>query len=326
MQLRDPHGRTFRYLRLSVTDACNFQCQYCLPDGYQRPAERPALLSIEEITRLLASLSELGIEKVRLTGGEPTLRPDLIPMIESLAALPDISTIALSTNGFRLKKLASDLINAGLSSANISVDSLKPERFKKLTGQDRLSDVMQGIFTLFELGLTAVKINTVLLKDFNFQELSAFLELVKETPLTVRFIELMYTESSEHIFDNNHISSSLVVDYLSKEGWSENPRELLSGPAREFSHPDYSGKVGVIAPYSKGFCQHCNRLRVDSDGNLYLCLFDEGRYPLRPFLQADSQRKELQEAVQEHILNKPLQHRLEQRIYGKTSSLSVIGG
>lgn len=324
--LEDSYGRRFKYLRLSVTDRCNFRCVYCLPDGYQPQAGSEPELSLEEIQRLCAGFDRLGFSKIRLTGGEPALRRDLVEIVSAVAALPNIETVALTTNGHNLERLAEPLRGAGLSAVNVSLDSLDPEVFRKITGSGRFENVFRGIDKALECGFRAVKVNAVLLRGLTDQEVPAFLEWVRTRPVSVRFIELMRTGRNVDLFRERHLGAGDVQFLLLKNGWKPVARKETEGPAVEYAHPDYAGRIGLIAPYSKEFCHGCNRLRVSSRGALRLCLFGDGDFGLRPSLAGDDYAESVAERVRELILRKPESHLLQEGKYGNTWNLASIGG
>lgn len=324
MTLKDSFDRAFRYLRLSVEDACNFRCVYCLPEGYKKTQQAPPL-SRDEVGRLLRAFAELGLWKVRLTGGEPTLRQDIVELVETAVATPGVRAVALSTNGHRLRELAPRLKSAGLSSINISVDSLDPGRFEELTGRRLLAEILSGVEDCLSLGLKT-KLNAVLLAGLNDGELGSFLDYARNRPVEVRFIELMRNGATLPIFEQRHLSAKAVLDLLAERGFSEEPRGPADGPARRFSHRDFHGKIGVIAPYSPDFCSTCNRLRVTSRGGLRLCLFAEEDFDLRPLLQEDGQREALKTRVRELLGRKEPSHYLPEGRYGGAKNFAVMGG
>lgn len=329
--LQDNYGRSFSYLRLSLTDACNFSCRYCLPNGYEKlpfkgdPSEDKPL-ALFEIDNLVRGVADFGFKKIRLTGGEPTLRTDIVDIVRTIADIPGIQTVALTTNGYRLDKLARPLQMAGLSAINISLDSLDPARFAEITGCKRYQRVRAGVDQALASGIKKVKINVVLLKSYSERELPGFLDLVRLTPLAVRFIELMETGTNGDFFRKEHLSGDDFCAALMDRGWREIPRGTLDGPARELVHPEFTGRLGIIAPYSKDFCMNCNRLRVSSRGKLKLCLFGTGEYSLRKFLQSPAQRGDLLQALEELIGTKARGHRLHEGIFGSTQHLAGIGG
>jgi GTP 3',8-cyclase len=322
--LADAFGRKFHYLRLSVEDACDYRCRYCLPAGYKKEEPEPPL-SVDEIRRLTAAFADMGFWKVRLTGGEPTLRRDLVEIAAVVAATPGVKRVALSTNGARLLALVDDLARAGVGAVNVSVDSLVPERFREITGHDHLPQILAGIARAQELGLD-VKLNAVLMKGLNDGEFARFVDLAKDKPLGVRFIELMPTADNIDFFTERHLKAESLVAWLIENGWSETPRAEADGPARRFEKKGYAGSVGVIAPYAKDFCSTCNRLRVTSRGRLRMCLFAEGEHSLRPLLQSDGQRGELQESVRNLLGRKDVSHYLPEGKFGNTRHFAAIGG
>lgn len=323
--LIDPHGRSFSYLRLSITDVCNYRCQYCLPDGYKKNGQSQ-FLSADEIENLVTGLACLGLWKVRLTGGEPTIRKDFTEIAARISAIPGIRRLATTTNGYRLAENADLWRKAGISAINVSVDSLDQQRFAKITGQDHLPQVLAGIRAAQRAGFEHIKVNTVLLRDINDQELPAFLEWIRTEDLSIRFIELMETGTNREYFERHHIRGDEIRDRLQALGWSRLPREEGAGPAQEFHHPDYRGRIGIIAPYSKDFCNTCNRLRVTATGNLRLCLFGNGGHALRHLLQHRSQRDELQQTIASLLVQKAPTHLLHFHQTGTTPHLAAMGG
>lgn len=324
MILADSFGRKFSYLRLSVEDACDYRCQYCLPHGYHKEQAEPPL-SVDEIRRLVAAFAGMGFWKVRLTGGEPTVRRDLIEIARAVSSTPGIRKVALSTNGSRLAVLAPELAAAGVSAVNVSVDSLDPKRFAEVTGRDDLPKILEGVSRAADLGLT-VKINAVLMKGLNDGEFARFVELTRERALDVRFIELMPVADNMDFFAARHLKAESLVAWLLENGWTESPRAEADGPARRFAKDGHKGAVGVIAPYAKDFCATCNRLRVTSRGGLRLCLFAEGDHSLRPLLQRDEQLAELQASVAALLGKKDVSHYLPDGRIGNTRHFAAIGG
>jgi GTP 3',8-cyclase len=324
--LEDTHGRRFTYLRLSVTDACNFRCTYCLPNGYKKPLGASDPLTVNEITNLTQAFADLGTVKVRLTGGEPTLRTDLEEIARVVRGTEGIESVALSTNGFRLKKSARDFLSSGITKVNVSVDTLDRERFEKLTGRDQLPKILDGIDECLSLGFESVKLNAVLLADWSEQDLKQFQEFVRTRPVSVRFIELMPTAGNKSFFGQQHIKADHVRTLLMNQGWEAEERALHSGPAVEFGHPDYEGRIGLIAPYAKDFCTSCNRLRITSQGGLKLCLFGEKDHSLRPWLQDPSDREVLKMKVREFLGLKVPTHLLTLGETGNNHSFSAMGG
>jgi cyclic pyranopterin phosphate synthase len=324
-QLQDAFGRQLQYLRLSVTDRCNFSCTYCLPSGCPRPSGS-APLTVSEIDRLARALAELGIWKVRLTGGEPTIREDIVEIVRRIAATPGIRRVALTTNGSRLQSLASQLRAAGLTSLNVSLDSLDPERFARITGYAGMERIVAGVEAAVAAGTPSVKVNVVLLKGLDDRELDRFLAWTRELPLTVRFIELMQMGDDTTYFLQNHLPGAEIQQKFLERGWAALDRQQGDGPATNYAHPGHKGRVGVIAPYSKGFCDTCNRLRVSATGRLRLCLFGDAEVPLRELLRSDSQKAELMAHISRAVQSKPAAHLLHEGRTGNTTNLASIGG
>ncbi len=323
--LTDGFGRAFHYLRVSVDDVCNFKCVYCLPDGYHKTEPDPPL-SAAELRRLVTAFAGMGFWKFRLTGGEPTSRHDIVDLAAAVAVVPGVRRLGLSTNGGRLAALAPALKAAGVQAVNVSVDSLDRERFREITGRDMLPAALQGIERCLALGFESVKANVVLLKGLNDGELEGFLEWTRETPVGVRFIELMRTGDNAAFFGERHLPAAGLLELLAAKGWTEEPRREGDGPARTFRRPGHRGSIGVIAPYDAGFCSTCNRLRVTSRGALRLCLFAEADVPLRHLLQDDAQAEELRRTVRELLARKEASHYLPEGRTGSTRHFAMIGG
>lgn len=325
MHLSDGFGRTFKYLRLSITDVCNFRCSYCLPEGYKKCAG-PRPLSADELVRAARAFSDLGLSKIRITGGEPTVRSDFIDIVSAISDLPSVKTLALTTNGYRLKDQARGWRAAGIDAINVSLDSLDPATFRAVTGHDRCRDVIAGIEESLSLGFKAVKVNVVHMKGVNDKEIDDFINLTRTLPVSVRFIELMETGDHVDFFQRHHLPVEQIADRLCATGWTQKLKAADAGPSLEFVHPDFSGSVGLIAPYSKDFCTSCNRLRFSSLGNLHLCLFGSFGIPLRALLQHDDQIDELKQKLRVYVRQKQPGHQLHDRKTGNTGNLSAIGG
>lgn len=324
--LADRYGRRFPYLRLSVIPACNFRCTYCLPHGYHADPHMPATLSLAEITRLLRGFTQLGMHKLRITGGEPSVRHDLTDILRTAAAVPGITKLAMTTNGTLLSHRLHAWMDAGLNAINVSVDSLDRASFARITGHDRLEDILHGVDMALEAGLPSVKLNAVLMRDINDHELPAWLDYLRERHIGVRFIELMQTGDNLAFFRERHVRAESLENALLAAGWRVLPHATDAGPAREYAHPDYAGRIGIIAPYSKDFCAGCNRLRVTAAGDLRLCLFGEFGIPLRPLLQADDQLEELVHAIGGQLGRKEQGHFLHEGRTGITPHLASTGG
>ena len=327
LNLVDNFHRQLSYLRLSITDFCNFRCDYCLPNGYTANAgKRPDNeLSVSEIDILIQAFAKLGTTKVRLTGGEPSIRQDLPRIIELAKQTQGIQTVAVSSNGYRLAKHLSDWQTAGLNQLNISIDSFDPTIFKQITGFDILPTLLQDMDTLLATTDIKLKLNGILMADTAFDNLQSVLSFVKNRPVTYRFIEFMQTSDNKALFFAQHSSGQLIKDFLLQNGWQSQRRASDAGPAIEYRHADYVGGIGLIEPYAPQFCDNCNRLRVSSQGKVHLCLFDNGSYDVRGFL-ANGDVDGLVHALQSLMPIKPEHHLLKQNDSGIMANLSMIGG
>lgn len=322
--LTDNFGRRFSYLRLSITDVCNFSCNYCLPDGYQCDQPRD-FLSLSEIKRITKAFAELGTEKIRITGGEPALRKDLPEIIRICKETPGIKKVAITSNGFKLPEHLPHWLDAGIDAINISIDSLDPRQFHAITGHDKLTTILNGIDMALADGRASLKVNTVLMREYSGKDIQSYLDWLKDTPITLRFIELMQTGDNQQFFDAQHVQGSRIKQNLILDGWLPVIQNKSAGPAQEFYHPDYQGKVGLIMPYSKDFCSSCNRLRISSSGKLHLCLFGEEGLSLREQLQSDD-IEPLQAQILSLLGDKKATHYLHEKLTGATKHLAMLGG
>lgn len=325
LRLQDNQGRTFPYLRLSVTDLCNFRCNYCLPDGCEEHHHKQSL-SVDETRRLITAFARLGVEKVRITGGEPTLRGDFNDIVSTIKNISGIRTVAMTTNGYKMDQRIGSWLEAGVDAINVSVDSLDARGFETITGHNRLQEILNGINKGLQLGLPGFKVNAVLMRGHNASQLPEFLNWIKHQPITLRFIELMQTGDNQVFFDQHHLAGEAVRDQLLSDGWVRIARHKSAGPAQEYCHPDYQGRVGLITPYSPDFCEDCNRLRVNSLGKLQLCLFGDHGYDLRDLLQSDEQLPLLIARIRDVLQLKQDRHFLQDGYTGGTASLAQIGG
>ena len=326
--LTDSFGRTFPYIRLSITDVCNFKCGYCLPNGYFKQENKPGFLTLDEISNLVSALSELGVSKIRLTGGEPTVRKDFFDILKNIKSKGKINNLVMTTNGYKLNQIADQLIKDGINGINISIDSLDRNKFKEITGHDRLPQILEGIKILQDKGFANIKVNAVLLKNINDSEadFDSWEQFVKENAIDFRYIELMQTGDSLEYFKKYHVSASVFKNYLIKKNWNEVARVADAGPSINFVHSNYKGKFGIIAPYSKDFCKTCNRLRITAKGELRLCLFGNTGTNLRPLLQSSDQKNELKILILKQLNFKKESHYLELGDTGITPHLASIGG
>ncbi len=327
--LKDNFGRKFPYIRLSISDVCNFKCGYCLPNGYQKnKGDNRKFLSLDEIERLAKGLSELGVSKIRLTGGEPTIRKDFFEILKILKKKSGIKKTVVTTNGYKLDQIAEKLVESEIDGINISIDSLNKEAFKKITGHDRLLEILKGIEKLQKLNFKNIKINAVLLNGINANEKSfnEWANFIKSNEITLRYIELMQTGDSIDYFKKYHISSKVFTNYLNENNWIFQTHGKDSGPSRNYINPNYKGKFGLIAPYSKDFCKSCNRLRITARGDLRLCLFGNTGINIRHLIQRDDQLEELKDLILKQLKFKKESHYLELGETGLTDNLSQTGG
>ena len=327
--LKDSFGRKFPYIRLSISDVCNFKCGYCLPDGYKiDKSDNRTFINTEEIKRLARALSELGVSKIRLTGGEPTIRKDFFEIIKIIKENSGIKKTVITTNGYKLDKIANDIKNSGLDGINISIDSLDPKTFKKITGHDRLEEILRGIKNLQKLNFKNIKINAVLLKGINDseQDYDSWAQFIKNNEIDFRYIELMQTGDNLDYFNKYHVPSKKFTDYLNNNNWIIQTFGKDAGPAKNYLNPKFKGKFGVIAPYSKDFCKSCNRLRITAKGDLRLCLFGNTGINIRHLMQKDNQIEELKDLILKQLNFKKESHYLEIGETGLTKNLSTTGG
>lgn len=320
--LVDGFNRQLTYLRLSVTDFCNFRCDYCLPNGYQGKRANDEL-TLAEIDTLFDGFVSLGTKKLRLTGGEPSVRRDLADII-ALAKQHGIAKIAISSNGYKLAKHLPSWQNAGLNQLNLSIDSFDKDIFKKITGFDILPTLLNDVDKLLQTTDIKLKMNGILMHDTAYDNLLSALDFVKERPVTYRFIEFMQTSDNADLFFAQNQTAQFIKDYLVTHGWQPKPKAQDDGPAIEYIHPDYAGSIGIIEPYAKNFCDSCNRLRVSSLGKVHLCLFDSQNYDIRPYL-ATQDKKGLMTALKGLMPIKPEHHYLDIHS-GIMNSLSLVGG
>ena len=327
--LRDSFGRTFPYIRLSITDVCNFKCGYCLPNGYMpNKSDNRKFLHLDEIKRLAKGLSELGVCKIRLTGGEPTVRKDFFEIVKVLKNESGIKKVVITTNGYHLDQKANKIVESGLDGINISIDSLNREIFKSITSHDRLEEILNGIIKLQKLNFNNIKINAVLLKGINSSEndFKDWSNFIKKNSIDFRYIELMRTGDNLDYFKKYHISSNIFKQYLNKNNWIFQTLGRDAGPSLNYINPEFKGKFGIIAPYSKDFCKSCNRLRITSRGDLRLCLFGNSGINLRHLLKEDGQIDELKNLILKQMQFKKESHYLELGDTGSTKNLSKTGG
>lgn len=318
--MKDSFGRRINYLRISVTDLCNLRCKYCMPEKGIYKTSHKDILSLEEIEEIAKVFVSLGIDKIRITGGEPLIRRGIINLIERIAKLDGLKDFAMTTNGILLKKYARDLKNSGLKRVNISLDTLNEIKYSKITRGGKLSDVLDGIEEAKKVGLSPIKINTVLIGRFNDDEIENFVNLTKKEQIDVRFIELMPIGEASNWNFENFISNKIVLDKVNELIRIENSD--ISSPATYFKIPDGKGKVGLINPISCKFCDSCNRIRLTSHGKLKLCLHHNEEIDLKALIR-DGQ--DIRKIIIDSINKKPQSHRLEKGKYINKNMVQIGG-
>ncbi|MBX7152620.1 GTP 3',8-cyclase MoaA [bacterium] len=311
MALIDGFNRKIDYLRLSVTDRCNFRCVYCMPSDGMEFVPRDELLTFDEIERIVRVLVNLGIEKIRLTGGEPTVRKDIAELVRRIGRLP-LRSFAMTTNGYLLYDMVEEFWKAGLQRINISLDTLQREKFKQMARFDGFDQVWQAIWKSLAEGLDPVKINMVAMRGINDDEILEFVELARQDPFHIRFIEYMPSSGDYgNTFDSAFIikTEELKQIVLSKYELQPVMDTVKTGPAKVFQIPGFRGKIGFIDPYSDHFCSSCNRIRLTSLGKLKWCLFSNDGLDVKQFIREGKTDAELSDWIREKIVSdKPERH------------------
>jgi len=323
--LRDQFGRAIQYLRVSVTDRCNFRCLYCMPVEGLKWLPREDLLSYEEITDVVRQLAPLGLRRLRITGGEPTIRPDLTTLIRMLSKIDGIEDIALSTNGVKLPELAPALKAAGLDRINMSVDSLRPERIAQIARRNLGFDPIACADAAEAAGISPIKINMVVMRGINDDEVEDFVRLTIDRPWLIRFIELMPVGDMRELTWEHVVPSDEVLDRARRVGRLEafEPSVRGNGPAAYHRIAGARGAIGVITPMTHTYCASCNRVRLTADGRLRTCLFGDHEVDLRTPLRAGEQ---LDPFFRRALEEKPKEHALLQMKVGGLRALSQVGG
>jgi len=329
MTLHDNHGREMSYLRVAVTDRCNLRCQYCMPEEGIKYVERSHLLSYEELHRIISILATKGIHKIRITGGEPFLRKDLMSFIDRVNAIDGINSIHITTNGTLIDEHIPSFTKVGIKSVNLSLDSLDPERFKKITRRDDLHKVMDSLTQLVEHDIPT-KINMVVMKQHNIEDILPMIELTKHLPISVRFLEEMPFNGSgmnDAIGVWSHVE---ILDYIKQHhnGLLSEAFEK-SSTSNNYRIPGYEGSLGIIASYSRTFCGTCNRLRLTPTGLLKTCLYDQGIFNIKDMIRAGASDDNLTTALLEAIGSRAKDGHEAESIRsnsGITESMATIGG
>lgn len=323
----DRFGRKIDYLRVSVTDRCNLRCIYCLPAEGINLKSHHDMLSYEELERVIGLFTKFGVRRIRITGGEPLVRRGIVSFVAKVVAMPGVEDVSMTTNGILLESAAPELWAAGLKRLNISLDTLKPERFRQITRLGDWDDVMRGIEKVLALGFSPVKLNVVLLRGLNDDELADFARWTKEVPLHIRFIELMPLGEG-HLWSAERFLSAREARARLESEFPLVKAEAVygGGPARYYRIPGAKGTIGFITAMSEHFCQFCNRVRLTADGKINPCLASPLEVDLATPLRNGASDQELQELIRMAILIKPEEHHLETDDQVVLRQMSKIGG
>ena len=323
--LIDPNGRHIKYIRVSVTDRCDLRCSYCLPKGFKDFQEPDDWLNFDEMTRVIAAFARLGATQVRLTGGEPLVRNNFPELVSQITAIPELTDLSLSTNATRLNKQAVALKKAGIERINVSLDTLDPDKFKEIT-QGKLQKVLDGLQAAKAAGITPIKINMVVMKGVNDTEVEDMVNYCIENDFTLRFIETMPMGDTGRDASNKYLSLQTVKQQLA-EKFELIPTQMRgAGPARYYNIANTKINIGFITPISQHFCETCNRVRLTTDGTLYLCLGQEHSYPLRELLRSGISDAELEQHIIKAIALKPENHEFSENPTKLVRFMSQTGG
>jgi GTP 3',8-cyclase len=330
--MRDPlvdgWGREIKSLRVSVTDKCNFRCKYCMPAEGLEWLPRDEILTFEEIARLVSVLASIGVDEVRLTGGEPLIRRDLTSLVGMLARTPGVEDLTLTTNGILLDRLAGPLVEAGLRRINVSLDSLSHTRFAEITRRDALDRVLAGLAEAERYPeLRPIKVNCVAIKGFTEEEVPALAELARNKPYVVRFIEFMPLDADE-AWRKDEVLTGAEIRALIEERWPlvEIPAKA-SSTAKRFRFADGAGEIGFVNPVSEPFCSTCDRIRLTADGKLRTCLFSRKEWDMKEPLRNGATDEELEGVLRWAVRHKELKHKINEPGFVRASrSMSQIGG
>jgi cyclic pyranopterin phosphate synthase len=323
----DRFGRTIHYLRISLTDHCNLRCVYCMPEDMTFHPNQE-LMQDDEILLLVQLFASLGFDKLRLTGGEPTVRAHIVELVRAIVQTPGIRYLSMTTNGILLGRLAQPLAEAGLQRVNISIDTLNPEKFHRLTRWGKLDDVWQGILASEQAGLTPIKLNVVVVQGYNENDIADLASLTREHPWQVRFIEMMPFAGATELQLSQVVTAEQIQRRIEDElGPMEDVNGgKLDGEARLFRLPGAQGDVGFISSVTLPFCAACTRARLTADGRLRLCLLREGEVDLLTPLRAGASLQDLRQLILDGIWNKPWGHGLAEGVIPLNRVMSEIGG
>lgn len=331
MTHQDAYNRPISYLRISVTDRCNLRCAYCMPPEGMPWVPHEDILTYEEIETVVRAAAELDISKVRLTGGEPLVRLDIVKLVRMLARVPGVDDLAMTTNGILLSRYASRLAQAGLQRVNISLDSLQPGRFRSITRGGRLEDVLEGMEAARQVGLEPIKINTVVIRGMNDDEVVELASRTMEAGWNLRFIELMPVGNGGWLGDEwteKVVTAEEIRQGIESALGTLEPAKVSagSGPARYYRLPGAQGTLGFITAISEHFCYRCNRMRLTADGQLRPCLLSDQEIDLRRPLRQGAGVAEIKELLLQGVESKPRRHELGESCRPKKRSMSQIGG
>ena len=327
-KLIDGMGRTIVNLRVSVTDRCNFRCTYCMPADNVEFMDRSNLLTFEEIHRVVTVASSLGINRIRLTGGEPLMRKNLPTLIKMINEVEGINDVALTTNAFFLNDQAQSLYDAGLKRLNVSLDALDPEKFRDVNRRDCLQAVLDGLDTARKVGFKSIKINAVAVRNFSESEIMSLIEYGRSDGFEVRFIEFMPLDSDK-VWERDKVLFGHEIVELIKEKYELVPvdNSLEIGPASEYTFADGKGKIGIITAVSNPFCDHCNRIRMTADGKLRTCLFSTDETNLKEMIRSGDNNEKIAETIRQAVLVKEPGHKINLDDFERPDrAMHAIGG
>jgi cyclic pyranopterin phosphate synthase len=319
----DLYHRRIDYLRLSVTDRCNLRCTYCMPEEGIPRLHHEDILRYEEILRLARIVTQMGITRMRITGGEPLVRKDILYLCANIARIPGLKSLSLTTNGLLLQEYARSLFEAGIQRINVSLDTLQPEKYAAITRRDCFEQVWGGILAARDIGFAPLKLNAVVMRGINDDEIENLARLTYQYPFEVRFIEFMPFQSVEG--QNRLVSADEILERLAAVApLHPTISQNGNGPARHFRFSNTLGKIGIISPISQHFCQTCNRLRVTADGKLRTCLFSTEETDLKTPLRGGASDRDIMERIYAAIKRKPERHELDRGILRKCISRPMV--
>ncbi len=323
----DSYGRRIDYLRVSLTDRCNMRCVYCMPAVGMHFLPRPELLSNEELLLVLRAAAAAGFRKIRLTGGEPTLRHEIVELVRAIKTIPGIEHVAMTTNALRLRQLAGPLKDAGLDRVNISIDSLDPQKFRQITRGGSLDDVWAGVRAADEAGLRPIKLNAVVVRGMNDEEVIRLAALTTEHPWEFRFIEVMPLTGVAGLAEEGVISTAELIARISAHfGPLEPYGQDAADPARRYRIPGALGKIGFISAVTDPFCATCNRMRLTAEGRLHLCLLRDDELDLRDAVRSGAGQDEIAQLIRHAVYMKPWGHGLPEGVLPTLRGMSQLGG